>query len=60
MFFWGIYCLDMDSMNYSKINGGIWNEMWDNFTFPTNDGTKIYHIYKGNLYCINGNKYYIV
>lgn len=60
MFFWNIYCLDLDSMTYSKIHGGLWNEIWDNYTYPTNDGSKIWQLYKGTLYCLTGNQYYPV
>lgn len=54
LFHWNIYCLDMESLKYSKIDSGLWNEYWDNYTYPTNDGMKIYHLYKRSLYCLMG------
>lgn len=57
LFYWNVYCLDLDSMIYSKLTSGMWNEFWGDFTYPTSEGTKIWHLYRNTLYCLQGDVY---
>ena len=55
-----MYCLDLDSKVYTKINNDNWNDGWGHITTPTNDQVRIWHVYHNALYLFAKDQYKVV
>ncbi len=58
LIFSSIYCLDLDSKVYTKLNNDDWSSL-DKPT-PTNDQVRIWHIYQYALYLFAKDQYKVV
>jgi hypothetical protein len=55
-----MYCLDLDSKVYTKINNDNWIDFWGHITTPTNDQVRIWHVYQYALYLFAKDQYKVV
>ncbi len=55
-----MYCLDLDSKVYTKLNNDNWNDNWGHTPTPTNDQVRIWHVYHNALYLFAKDQYKVV
>jgi hypothetical protein len=55
-----MYCLDLDSKVYTKINNDGWGDVRRPTPTPTNDQVRIWHVYHNYLYLFAKDQYKVV